>query len=119
VVGAMGATRARDLFKAGVLLIVPADREEIIHAAADWLKSSKEPLAGIVLSDDIKPSDSVLKQLRTFPCPVLRATQDSYKAASEVHDLIVKTRPDDVQKISLIQEIVAKHVNLDRILDAL
>ncbi len=119
VVGAMGAARARDLLKPGVLLIVPADREEIIGAAADWMKSSKEPIAGIVLSDDVKPSDAILKQLRGFPCPVLRASQDSYKAASEVHDLIIKTRPDDVQKISLIQEIISKHVNLDRILDAL
>ncbi len=119
VVGAMGADRARDLLKPGVLLIVPADRGEIIAAASDWMKSSLEPIAGIVLSDAIKPSTAILKQLRHCPCPVLLASQDSYQAASEVHDLIIKTRPDDLQKISLIQEVIARHVNLDRILNSL
>jgi hypothetical protein len=33
--------------------------------------------------------------------------------------LIVKTRPDDIQKIQLIQEIISKNVNLNRILNAL
>jgi hypothetical protein len=33
--------------------------------------------------------------------------------------LIVKTRPDDSQKIQLIQEIISKNVNLNRILNAL
>jgi hypothetical protein len=31
----------------------------------------------------------------------------------------VKTRPDDSQKIQLIQEIISKNVNLNRILNAL
>jgi BioD-like phosphotransacetylase family protein len=83
------------------------------------MKSSPEPIAGIVLSDAIKPSTAILKQLRHCPCPVLLASQDSYQAASEVHDLIIKTRPDDLQKISLIQEVIARHVNLDRILNSL
>jgi len=119
VVGAMGAERARDQMRPGVVMIVPADREDLLEAAAATMKASKAPIAGLILSDDIKPSPSMLKSLRELPCPVIITGKDSYRAASIVHDLIVKTRPDDSQKIQLIQEIISKNVNLNRILNAL
>ncbi len=119
VIGAMGAERAKTLLKPNVVMIVPADREDILNAATEHMKATKAPIAGIVLSDDIKPTPSMLKQLRELPCPVIITNKDSYHAASVVHDLIVKTRPDDSQKIQLIQEIISKNVNLNRILNAL
>ena len=119
VIGAMGAERARDQLKPGVVMIVPADREDMLEVAAAKMKASRAPIAGLILSDDIKPSASMLKALRDLPCPVLVTGKDSYRAASIVHDLIVKTRPDDSQKIQLIQEIISKNVNLNRILNAL
>lgn len=119
VIGAMGAERAKTLFKPNVVMIVPADREDILNAATEQMKATRQPIAGIILSDDIKPTTSMLKQLRDLPCPVIITGKDSYHAASVVHDLIVKTRPDDSQKIQLIQEIISKNVNLNRILNAL
>jgi BioD-like phosphotransacetylase family protein len=119
VIGAMGAERAKTLLKPNVVMIVPADREDILNAATEQMKATRQPIAGIVLSDDIKPTPSMLKQLRELPCPVIITGKDSYNAASVVHDLIVKTRPDDSQKIQLIQEIISKNVNLNRILNAL
>jgi BioD-like phosphotransacetylase family protein len=119
IIGAMSAGRAKSLFRPGVMLICPADREDILTAAAEWSKQSGESLAGIALSDDVKPSDAALKQLRSLPFPVLSVPADSYVVASRVHDLTVKTRPEDAQKIRLIQDIIAKHVRLDRILDKL
>ena len=51
--------------------------------------------------------------------PVLLAAQDSYEVAAIVHDLTVKTRPSDAEKISLIRDLIAKNVNLPRILESL
>jgi BioD-like phosphotransacetylase family protein len=51
--------------------------------------------------------------------PVLLAKDDSYQVASTVHDLTVKTRPTDAEKISLIRDLVAKNVNVKKILDSL
>ena len=116
VVGAMGAANVAKRLKPGTLLITPADREDIINAAADWAQDSNSSLAGVILSDEIKPSAATTRQLRTFPCPVLLAAQSSYAVANAVHDVTVKTGPDDTQKIGLIQKIIAEHVNLDRIL---
>jgi BioD-like phosphotransacetylase family protein len=54
-----------------------------------------------------------------MPIPVLLAQADSYQVASRVHNLTVKTRPSDSEKISLIRDIVAKNVNLKKILQAI
>ena len=47
------------------------------------------------------------------------AKEDSYEVASKVHDLIVKTRPDDAEKITLIRDLIARHVDVNKILKAL
>jgi len=120
VVGAMGAQNAMRFFRKGVLLITPGDREDILLAACTSIEAeSDQRLAGIVFTGGLRPSEDVLKVIRALPIPVLLAQEDSYQVASAVHDLTVKTRPDDLEKISLIRDIVAQHVNVKRILEVL
>jgi BioD-like phosphotransacetylase family protein len=119
VVGAMGVQNALNYFKLGTLLIAPGDREDIILAAATTLFGQCDGLAGIVLTDHLRPSASVMKVIGELPFPVLLAAEDSYHVASKVHDLIVKTRPNDTQKISLIRDLIAEYVDVNRILKAL
>jgi BioD-like phosphotransacetylase family protein len=119
VVGAMGAQNAMRFFKPGVLLITPGDREDIVLAACTIEADSDNQMAGIVLTGGLRPSDAVLKIIRTLPIPVLLAHDDSYQVASKVHDLTVKTRPNDVEKISLIRDLIARSVNVKKILEAL
>ena len=120
VVGAMSVNNAKTFFKRGVLLITPGDREDLIYAAAASLNSPEaENMAGIILTGNLRPHDDVLKIIRDLPCPVLAVAADSYKVASKVHDLIVKTRPADTEKISLIRDLIAKNVNVKKILQAL
>ena len=118
VIGAMGARRAAKLLGPGVLLITPADREDMLKAATAYLSKGNE-LAGIILSDGASPTPTVLRLTRQLPCPVLLSEDDSYNVASKVHDLIVKLRPGDTEKIRLVQELIAGHVKLDKILDSL
>jgi BioD-like phosphotransacetylase family protein len=80
---------------------------------------SDEKMAGIVLTGGIRPGDNVLKALQSLPVPVLLAKADSYQVASRVHNLTVKTRPTDAKKISLIRDIVAKNVNIEKIIGSL
>ncbi|HEX3857536.1 MAG TPA: AAA family ATPase [Verrucomicrobiae bacterium] len=120
VVGAMSAQNAMKFFKRGVLLITPGDREDIILAACTSIDAqSDEKMAGIVLTGGLRPPESILKIIRTMPIPVLLAQADSYEVASKVHTLIVKTRPSDAEKISLIRDIVAKNVNVKKIINSL
>jgi BioD-like phosphotransacetylase family protein len=120
VVGAMGAQNAMQFFQRGVLLITPGDREDILLAAgATAAPDSADNLAGIVLTGGLRPGANVMKALQTLQIPVLLAQADSYQVASNVHDLIVKTRPADAEKISLIRDLIAKHINVKKIIDSL
>ncbi len=120
IVGAMGAQNAIRYFKRGVLLITPGDREDIVLAACTSMDAQNgERMAGIVLTGDLRPSSYVLNLIQKMPIPVLFTAQDSYQTASKVHDLTVKTRPTDAEKISLIRDMIAKSVNVEKILDAI
>jgi len=120
VVGAMSAQNAMKHFRRGVLLITPGDREDIVLAASTGLAANPaDALAGIVLTGGLRPSDAVLQVIRAMPIPVLLAQDDSYQVASRVHDQNVKTRPADAQKIALIRDLIARSVNLKRILESL
>ena len=120
VVGAMSVPNTIGFFRPGVLLITPGDRGDLILAAsAEVAGQAPPPLAGIVLTGDLRPTEMVMKAIQGMPFPVLLATEDSYEVASKVHDLIVKTRPDDTQKIAIIRDLVAEHVDIEKILDAL
>jgi len=76
-------------------------------------------MAGVILTGGLRPSETVLQAIRSMPVPVLLAKADSYQVASRVHNLTVKTRPTDARKISLIRDIVARHINVKKIVDAL
>ncbi len=120
IVGAMGAHNAMQFFRRGVLLITPGDREDILLAAGATINpQSDDRMAGIVLTGGLRPSENVVKALQSMPVPVLLAKADSYKVASKVHNLTVKTRPTDAGKISLIRNIVAQNVNVRKIISAL
>jgi BioD-like phosphotransacetylase family protein len=120
VVGAMGAHNAMSHFKRGVLLITPGDREDIIMAACTGLDTQSDgKMAGIILTGNLRPGSDILKLIRSMPIPVLFTNEDSYQVASKVHDLTVKTRPSDAEKISLIRNLIAKNVDLKRILEKL
>ena len=115
IVGAMSAQNAVRFFKRGALLITPGDREDILMAACQH----GSRMAGIVLTGGLLPGHGALNAARAMEIPILLAKGDSYQVASTVHDLTVKTRPTDAEKISLIRDLVAKNVNVKKILDAL
>jgi BioD-like phosphotransacetylase family protein len=117
IIGAMSPQNAVSYFKPGVLVITPGDREDIVMAAA--CTAGKESLAGIVLTGGFRPSDNVMQVIGKLPFPVLLARENSYEVAFKVHNLIVKTRPADTEKIAVIRDIIAAHVDVNRILSAL
>jgi BioD-like phosphotransacetylase family protein len=116
----MGVQNAMQFFKRGTLLITPGDREDILLAAgATTVPNSEDKMAGIILTGGLRPGENVLKAIQALPVPVLLVKADSYQVASMVHNLTVKTRPTDARKISLIRDIVARYVNVKKIIDSL
>jgi BioD-like phosphotransacetylase family protein len=120
IIGAMSPQNAIGHFKPGVLVITPGDREDIVMAAAACCSGKQEEsLSGIVLTGNLRPSDSVIKVIEKLRFPVLLAQANSYEVAFKVHNMIVKTRPADTEKIAVIRDIIAAHVDVNRILGAL
>jgi BioD-like phosphotransacetylase family protein len=119
VIGAMAAQNAISHFKRGRLVITPGDREDIVMAAAVVTSDPSQELSGLVLTENLRPNPAVLRIIEKAPFPVLLAAEDSYEVASRVHNLIVKTRPGDTEKISVIRDIIATHIDVNKILKAL
>src|SRR5579871_4763218 len=115
----MSVHNAMQFFKHGTLLITPGDREDILLAATTaTLAHANEKMAGIVLTDGLRPGDEVLGALQSLPVPVLLVKSDSYQVASKVNNLTVKTRPTDAKKIAIIRDIVARNINVKKILES-
>jgi BioD-like phosphotransacetylase family protein len=119
VVGAMSVPQALCYFNKGVLVITPGDREDIVLAAATTLfGQGTEGLAGILLTGGQRPSPSVMRVVEALSFPVLLSKAETYRVASKVHDVTIKTRPSDTRKIEAIRDLIAEHVDVRTILDA-
>ncbi|HET7677147.1 MAG TPA: AAA family ATPase [Candidatus Limnocylindrales bacterium] len=143
-IGAMQPGHVLQRIGPGSLLIVPGDREDVVEAAVAATLAARvgvppgtvdatgegEPRfgrrgsdeaatdpAGIVLTGGYRPGPAALEGIRRARLFAYLVAQDTYAAASEVHDLLVKTHPDDAEKIALTKALVAEHLEVERILD--
>lgn len=119
IIGAMNSTHVMEYFQPGTLVITPGDRDDVILAALSTSTLSENEdraIAGLVLSGDLLPHQSVLDLMANSQVPVIRSPLDSYSVASAIHSMTVKTLPGDVEKIDRIQALIDRHVDVERLL---
>jgi BioD-like phosphotransacetylase family protein len=143
-VGAMEPEHMLQRIGPGTLVIVPGDREDVILAlttahlmgpprggaaeatllasrgadAARTLAARHAGAAlGLVLTGGYRPRPAVLDAIRGADLFATLVREDTYAVASEVHDLLVKTHPSDVEKIEAIKELVWDYLAIDGVLD--
>lgn len=122
IIGAMNSAHVMEYFTPGTLVITPGDREDIILAAlSSSLANGGESkvIAGLVLSGDLFPHQSVLDLICASDLPVIASPLDSYLVASSIYSMTVKTLPGDSEKIDKIQSLIERHVEVDRLLEKL
>ena len=119
IIGAMAAKGLLDLLKRGTLIITPGDREDILLSAiaAEGL-TEKRIISGIVLTRDIVPAPKLMKMLAKTNIPVVITSDESYKVASIVDNMTIKTQPEDDDKIPLIKSLIQKNINMQAIQSA-
>ena len=115
LVGAMTPYKAITYFSEGSLVITPGDREDMILASL----TTGTKLAGLVLTGGIIPHRSILKMIKQYNLPTLLVKHDTYTTASQIHDIVVKVRADDEEKLAIINELTENYVDVDGIYKAL
>ena len=121
LVAAMRAEHMINYMQVGSLVITPGDRTDNIEAAAaTQLPGSSVPrIAGMILTGGFQPDPSVLETICEADLPVLLVSQDTYAAASKVHETVFKITPDDEERIEVAKSLVAQYVDVDAIIQGL
>ncbi len=143
-IGAMRSDHMLERIGPGSLLIVPGDRDDLIHAviaanhaqralnggSGPWDRLRQLPrfgrrplnprsieLAGLVFTGGYRPRPRDLQAIREAGLFAYFVEEDTYQAASKIHDLMVKTHPSDLDKIAEIRRLVAENVDVGSLLD--
>jgi hypothetical protein len=137
-IGAMEPGHMLERVGPKTLVIVPGDREDVIltlttahlmgmprsATTAELTRPTLElddghagAAIGLVLTGGYRPRRAVIEAIRRADLFATLVPADTYTVASEVHDLLVKTHPADREKIELIKELVARNLDIDRILE--
>ncbi len=118
IIGAMNSIHVMEHFRPGTLVITPGDREDVILAAlsASSLTDPSAQMVGLVLSGDMTPHERITDLIRNSPLPAIISPFDSYTVASRINSMTIKTLPGDQKKIARIRELLAQHLNIDRLL---
>ncbi|MET0772081.1 MAG: AAA family ATPase [Candidatus Limnocylindrales bacterium] len=145
-IGAMQPRHVIERIGPGSLLIVPGDREDVIHATIAAARRQREisresrlidrlrdrsrfgrpgstpglvELAGILFTGGYRPRPREVEAIRAAGMFAYLVEADTYAAASTVHDLLVKTHPSDRDKIAEIRALVAGSFDVDGLLERL
>ena len=119
IVGAMEPHDAIKYIVDDSLIITPGDREDMLMTALGCFRDTDEKrlkVSGVVLSGGILPDQPILNLLNKANVPVLLSKSDTYDVATCVHDLTVKIRPKDADKINAVVKLIKDNVDLDKIL---
>lgn len=120
LIGAMRVKDALQYIQNDSLMIIPGDRDDMIHATCDVqagrLKKGVS-ISGVILSGGLLPRIRTLAMLKETNIPVLITDEETYSIASRVHSLVVKLKPQDSHKIKIIVDMVEKHVDINNVLE--
>ncbi len=119
IVGAMEPHDAIKYISDDSLMITPGDREDMIMTALGCFREVDEKrlkVCGIILSGGIMPDQPIMNLLKKSGVPVLLAKSDTYDVATRIHDMTVKIRPCDKDKIEAVVNLVKDYTDLNAIL---
>jgi BioD-like phosphotransacetylase family protein len=117
-VGAMSSRNACRLLTPGALIITPGDRDDLIEMILEdhERNGGRNPLAGVVLTDGILPSEPLLKVIRERALPFVSTQADISSATTAIGHMTVKTEVGDRDKIGAIQGLIHDYVDVGRLI---
>lgn len=120
VVGAMTARGIVQHLRPGTVIITPGDRDDIILAAMSGAEQSAEQkVAGVILTNDLKPNARLRHRIEQSNIPVMMAAGESFDVTAKINRMTVKTQPNDSDKIPVIKRLVQDNVDMASLLKAI
>lgn len=120
LVGAMDVREAFHHLENDCMVITPGNRGDflnlLIKVHTGRFKAPRR-IAGIILSGGLMPTKRIWKALKKADIPTLASRFNTYDVASKVHDLTIKIKSRDSNKIKMVFDIVEKHVDMDRLIE--
>lgn len=116
VIGAKTGLSTIDDIEEGTLIITSGDREDIIQPCIKSNKASM--LSGIILTNAITLNDATLEDIQSSEIPFILSNDSSYSVISRMNKMNIKTQPHDLDKISIIKEILKSNIDLKEIEEA-
>ena len=100
-VGAMSVEHFLDELFDGTLVIVPADRPDIlVTSIASTLSPAIPTVAGVVLTGEVPLGETAARLLQNAPFPVLKVAQPTYVAATAVHTVRPRIRAENERLVA-------------------
>ncbi|HNX91580.1 MAG TPA: AAA family ATPase [Candidatus Omnitrophota bacterium] len=122
LVGAMEVKDAVQYFEDDCLMITPGDRLDLITLFMKMHTGRykiKRHMTGIVLSGGINPPRRIFNMLREADIPTLVSRYNTYEVAARIHDLSVKIKSRDKNKVKLVVDMARQYIDFEQVLNAL
>jgi len=105
----------------GDLVLVPADREDIVAGAILAIKSNRYPnISGILLTGNMTLATTItdmLQGFKTLPVPILSLKEDTYHTALQIEKVPAMIRAKSDRKIALAMGLFNSAVDLKKLGD--
>lgn len=114
ILTARSAANSSLFIKAGTLLVMPGDRDDIVITAALGFMNGV-PLAGVLLTGGYQPSDSTLHLCESAfkgGLPVMMTDTSSFDTVSALTKMNPEIPYDDYERAEKITEFVAAHIDI-------
>lgn len=117
IVGAMSAQHIFNYIRENTVIIAPGDREDLLFALIAAAGTADIPkITGIILTNGQTPPPRILSMLSQIGVPVVATERECFETTRRINRMIVKIQPEDADKVSTIESLIRKNVDLDRLL---
>ena len=119
IVAAMEPSNMVEHIVEGTLILASGDRVDNIMVAVTShliIQSRRKKVVGIILTGGLTPDEKILRLLKRSNIPVLITSEETYKVAGKIDNLVCKIQRSDIEKIQEARSLVKNYVDVDEII---
>ncbi|MDR3228329.1 MAG: AAA family ATPase [Puniceicoccales bacterium] len=117
IMGAMSPISISSYLGEGVLFILPGDRDDLLYSIIASAGLQNGAVAGgIILTNSLLPHERVMNMLRQTDIHIIGTNAESFAVTTKINNMIVKTQPEDTDKITAIEQLIQDNIDLKDLL---